>query len=63
MVDRRHRLARAFPCSVEKRFEESPMELVLVEQKLWMPLNSEKKPLGRRFDGLDNAVRCHSAGH
>ena len=41
----RHRLGRALPRSLEKGLEESPMELVMVKQKFWMPLNSEKEPL------------------
>ncbi len=47
----------------QKSFEQSPVERMLLEQKFRMPLDAEKKPVGRGFDRLDDAVGGQSAGN
>ena len=46
----------------QKGLEQSAMVVVTVEEKFRVPLNAEKEPLGRRFNGLDDAVRGQGAG-
>lgn len=46
----------------QKGLEQSPMERMLFEQKFRVPLDAEKKTVGRGFDRLDDAVGSHRAG-
>src|SRR5512140_2389347 len=46
----------------QKGFEQSSVEGVPVEEKLWVPLDAEKKAVGRRFDCLHNTILGQGAG-
>ena len=46
----------------KKRFEQSPLEGVPVEEKFRMPLDAEKETVGRRFNRLNEAIRGQGAG-
>jgi hypothetical protein len=46
----------------QKGFEQSPVEGMPVEKKLRVPLDAEKKAVGRRFDCLHNTIAGQGAG-
>ena len=48
--------------SAQKGLEQSPVERVPVEEKFWVPLDAEKKAVGRRFDRLHDAIGGQGAG-
>ena len=46
----------------KKRFEQSPLEGVPVEEKFRMPLDAQKEAVGRRFDRLHDTIGGQGAG-
>ena len=49
-------------CGAQKGLEQSPVEGVPFEEKFRVPLDAEKKAMGRRFDRLHDTIGGQGAG-